>query len=124
MFIKKIKYTDFKGVEREEEFCFNFTRAEVVNLQLGTEGGFSEKMKRIVEAKDSPAMSKFFTDLILDSYGVISDDGRRFEKSDELKTAFKQTEAFSIIYMELATDADLAAEFVKRVFPPQEAASK
>lgn len=56
-------------------------------------------------------------------YGEKSPDGKRFVKSEELSTAFSQTEAYSQLYMELATDADKAAEFINGVIPNKKPAA-
>ena len=74
-------------------------------------------IQRIVAAQDAPAIIKIFKELVLNAYGVKSPDGKRFIKNDELKEEFKQTEAYSMIFMELATDADAAAKFVNGIMP-------
>ena len=94
MLKKTITYTDYDGVERTEDFYFNLTRAEVTEMEMSTEGGLSEKINRIVQAKDVPSIIKIFKDLIIRSYGVNSPDGRRFIKDEELTKEFTQTEEF------------------------------
>ena len=86
---------------------------------MGTSGGFAEMVQRIVAAKDAPAIIKIFKEMILKAYGQKSPDGRRFIKNDELREEFSQTEAFSILYMELATDDKAAAKFVNGVMPAE-----
>ena len=117
MIKKTITYEDYNGVERTEDFYFNLTKAEVMEMEMSTKGGLAEMIDRIVKAKDEPAIIQIFKDLILKAYGVKSLDGRRFEKSDEIRTDFAQTEAYSILFMELATDADAAAKFVNGIVP-------
>lgn len=117
MLKKTITYTDYNGLERKEDFYFNLSKAEIATMEMSTEGGLAEMITKVVEAKDQVAIIKIFKDLVLSSYGEKSPDGKRFIKSDELSTAFSQTEAYSIIFMELATDADKAAEFVNGIIP-------
>lgn len=117
MITKTIKYTDYNGVEREEKFLFNLSKAELMEMEMGTTGGLAETIQKIVDAKDAPAIIKIFKDLVLKSYGEKSADGKRFIKSKELSEAFAQTEAYSILFMELATDDKAAAEFVKGIVP-------
>ena len=117
MLKKTITYNDYNGVERTEDFYFNLTKAEVMEMEMSTTGGLAEMVKRIVAAKDAPTIIKIFKDLILKAYGVKSPDGRRFIKSDELRDEFSQTEAFSILFMELATDAEAGAAFVNGIVP-------
>lgn len=117
MLKKTIKYTDYNGLERTENFYFNLTKAEVMEMELSTEGGMAETIQAIVDAKDVPAIIKIFKDLILKAYGEKSPDGKRFMKSPEITQAFAETEAYSILFMELATDADAASEFVNGITP-------
>ena len=117
MYTVPITYEDYNGVERTENFMFNLTKAEIMEMELSTEGGFAERIQRIVDAQDTPTLIKIFKDLILKAYGVKSDDGKRFIKSEELSTEFSQTEAYSQFYVKLATDSDAAAEFVKKIVP-------
>lgn len=117
MLKKTITYNDFNGVERTEDFYFNLTKAEVLEMEMSATGGLAESIKRIVAAQDQPAIIKLFKELILKAYGEKSADGRRFMKSEEIKDNFAQTEAYSILFMELATDADKASEFVNGIVP-------
>lgn len=120
MLKKTITYTDYNGEERREDFYFNLNKAEIMEMQMSTTGGLDELIKRIVDAKDAPAIIKIFKDLILKAYGEKSADGRRFEKERDgkrLSDEFAQTEAYSILFMELATDADAAAKFVNGIVP-------
>ena len=80
-------------------------------------GGLSEMLQNIVKAQDAPSIIKIFKELVLKAYGRKSPDGKRFIKSEELSTEFSQTEAYSQLFMELATDADAAAKFVNGIVP-------
>lgn len=117
MLKKTITYTDYNGVERTEDFHFNLTKAEIMEMEMGTSGGLAEMIQRIVKAQDAPAIIKVFKDLVLKAYGEKSADGKRFMKSDEIREGFAQTEAYSQLFMELATDADAAAKFVNGIVP-------
>ena len=117
MLKKTITYTDYDGLERTEEFRFNLTKAELVDMELTTAGTFSETMKRIIAEKDIIRIAKLFKELLLKSYGVKSDDGKRFVKSKELSEAFSQTEAYSELYMELLSNSDYAVKFIQQVMP-------
>ena len=117
MLKKTSTYPDFNGVERKEDFYFNLSKAEVMEMELSTTGGLAEMIKRIVAAQDQPAIIKVFKDLILKAYGEKSPDGKRFIKSPELSDAFAQTEAYSILFMELATNDEAAAKFINGIVP-------
>lgn len=121
MLKKNIKYTDYNGVEREEEFLFNLTKAELMEMEMGTTGGMAEMIQQIVNTQDAPAIIKIFKDIILKAYGEKSLDGKRFIKVNDagvpLSIAFSQTEAYSQLFMELATNAEAAANFIKGIIP-------
>lgn len=117
MLKKTITYTDYDGLERTEEFRFNLTRAELMDMELTTVGTFSKLMQKIIDEKDMVRLAKCFKELILKSYGVKSDDGKRFIKSPELSEAFSQTEAYSELYMELLGNSEYAVKFIQQVMP-------
>ena len=124
MLTKTVKYTDYNDNERTETFNFHLTKAEIAEMELSMPGGMSATIKRIIEAQDTKELITIFKDLLLRSYGVKSPDGKRFEKSEELSTAFSQTEAYSNLFMELATDAEKAAEFINGITPADVDTSK
>lgn len=117
MLKKTIKYTDYDGTERNEDFYFNLTKAEVMEMEMGTTGGMQKMLEKIVAEQDSKRIIETFKDIIIRSYGVKTPDGKRFMKSKELADAFTQTEAYSELFMELATNADAAAAFVNGIIP-------
>jgi len=117
MLKKTVTYRDYNDVERTEDFYFNLSKAELLEMELGTSGGLAEMIRKIVAAQDAPAIIKVFKELVLKAYGEKSADGKRFIKSEELSEAFSQTEAYSQIFMELATDDKKAAEFVNGIVP-------
>jgi hypothetical protein len=120
MLKKTFTYTDYNGVERTEDHYFNLSKAELMEMELSTTGGLAEMINKIVAAQDAPSIVKIFKELVLKAYGQKSDDGRRFIKSKELSDSFAQTEAYSQLFMELATDADAAAAFVNGIVPAME----
>lgn len=122
MLKRTIKYTDYNGAERTEDFYFNLSKAEIMEMEMSTSGGLTELINRVVATQDAPTIIKIFKDLILKAYGQKSLDGKRFIKSKELSDEFSQTEAYSILFMELATDADAAAAFVNGIIPADAAA--
>ena len=117
MLKKTMTYTDYNGVERTEDFFFNLTKAELMEMELGTAGGLAETLQKIVDSKDAPAIIKAFKDIVLKAYGKKSDDGRRFIKTPEISEEFAQTEAYSDLFMLLATNAEEAAKFVNCIVP-------
>lgn len=112
-------YNDYNGGTRTEDFYFNLTQAEITEMEVSVDGGLVEMINRIVSAQDGKQIIALFKDIILRAYGEKSPDGKRFIKSQELRDAFAQTEAYSDLFMELATDPDAAAKFVNGIIPVQ-----
>lgn len=121
MLKKTIKYEDYNGVERTEDFYFNLTKAEIFEMEMGTEGGLVEQLQTVVAAKKQHEIIKFFKNIVLKAYGKKSADNRLFLKTDEngipYSREFEYHPAYSIMFMELATDDKKGAEFVNGIMP-------
>lgn len=124
MLKKTITYTDYNGMERKEDFYFNISKAELMELELGTSGGIHQKIERLQQTLEGPEIMKLFKELITMSICEKSPDGKRLLKSKEISDNFLQTEAYSELFMELMSDPEKATAFMKAVLPNiQEAAN-
>lgn len=117
MYKKTITFEDYNGIERTEDFYFNLNESEVTKLELKTPGGLSATLQRIVQKMDGQQIIDAFEDLIKQSYGEKSADGREFRKSPELVEKFMQTEAYNKLFMELCTNSEAASEFFNNIIP-------
>lgn len=116
-----ITYEDYDGNERTETFMFNLTKAEVMRMELTSEGGLDQYIKKITEARNGKLITEFVEKLIFSAYGEKSLDGRRFIKNDDngrpLWESFKDTEAYSNLFMTLVTDSEQTAKFIEGILP-------
>ena len=117
MYKKVIKYTDYNGVEREEPFYFNLNKAELVKWEGSTLGGMRAMYDKIIAAQDKEALISLFETIIQRAYGEKSPDGKRFMKSPEILANFTSTEAYSNLFMELASNDESAAAFMEGIMP-------
>lgn len=117
MLKRTMTYETFDGDQVTEDFYFNLTKAELMEMSLGTYGGLDKFIEKIVNTQDTPKIIELFKEIVLKSYGQKSDDGKRFIKSPELRDAFAQTNAYSDLFMTLSTDADEAAAFINGLVP-------
>ena len=117
MLKRNITYEDFNGEKVTDTFYFNLTRTEILDVELGYEGGMEEFIKKVVAAEDIKTLIAEFKKLILLSYGERTEDGKRFIKSDKIREEFSQTAAFDSLFMELATNDGSAADFVIGIIP-------
>ena len=124
MLKKTITYTDYFGEERTEDFFFNLSASELVEMETSVTGGFSSMIKGIVNAKDNPTIMKMFKQIILSAYGEKSEDGRRFVKSQEISKAFSETPAYTKLFLELVANETKASEFINSIMPSDEEMKK
>lgn len=116
MFKYEVSYTDYNGVERKDACYFNLSKAELMEMELSTQNGVEEMIRMMIATNDNAKIVKTFKDLILKSYGIKSEDGRRFIKSQELRDQFEQSEAYSEFFMAmLANENDLQTKFINGV---------
>jgi hypothetical protein len=115
MLKKKIKYTDYDGNVREEEFYFNLNKAELIELEVAYDGSLTKTIEKISSTQNRKEIIDIFKALVLTAYGEKSNDGKYFVKNQKLRDAFTQTEAYNVLFMELATDADAAIAFLKGI---------
>ena len=112
MLVKTITYTDYNGVSRTEDFYFNLSRPEIIEMEYSPDGSLTEMIEKLVSPADTPTIIRLIKDFILKSYGE-----KRLVKSPELATAFSQTEAYTQLFMELVTDSQKASDFINGVLP-------
>lgn len=117
MVIKEFKFKDFLGIERKEEHRFHLSYQELMTMELGAVGGFTTLLKKLSDKLDVPELEKILRVFIDKSYGVMSPDGRRFDKSPEILADFKATPMYSDLYMELLSDSDKAWKFIEGILP-------
>lgn len=108
-------YIDYDGNERTEDFHFNLSKKELMAMEIGE--GISDILRKIVEEKDNKRIVEMFEEILMKSYGVKSPDGKLFIKSEELSKAFSQTEAYSDLFIELATNTEASVAFINAIVP-------
>lgn len=102
-------------VQRTEDFYFDLSKPEIVKMQASTKGGYDVQLRSIAASLDGAKIMDFFENFIAKSYGVKSEDGRRFMKSEEISRSFMETPAYEVLFEKLVTDDKYAADFVNAV---------
>lgn len=110
-------YTDWNGMQRTEDFRFHFSQAELMEMEMSTEGGFSARVNRIINANSQTELFQIMKTFVLDAFGVKSEDGRRFMKDEDIRRSFQECPAYSKIFMRLATNSEEASKFINGVTP-------
>lgn len=117
MIKKTITYPNAHGRLVTEDFHFNLTQFEAVELQVSRKGGFTETIEYLSKSGDKKEQLAVIKEVILASYGEVTGVDRHFVKKPEFADAFSHTEAFSILFFELFGDANKAAEFFNELMP-------
>ena len=117
MYVKKIKYTDYDGNEREEKFYFHLNKAELLKLQYSINGGYQSYIKRLMETQNEAEIMDIFTNFVNLTYGVKSNDGKTFIKNEQVLNEFVQSEAYSEFFTELMASQKAQLEFIKGIMP-------
>lgn len=119
MYKKLIVYKDYNGNERKEFFYFNLTKVELSKWEVETSGGMREVLENIIKTQDRKGLVELFDDVIRRSYGEKSSDGKYFMKSEEILQRFISTEAYTTLFMELASNDAAASEFINGIMPSE-----
>ena len=120
MLKKTVTYEDYDGNTRTEDLYFFISKAELMEMELTTPGGFANKLEKVSKAQDGAEIMKIFKEIILKAYGEKSDDGRSFVKKRNgvnLSEAFEQTEAYNQLYTDLLMNPDKASAFINGIMP-------
>ena len=122
MYKMTVTYPDFDGTERTEDFFFHLSKSEITKMNFATPGGMEAYLNKIINSKDGEQIMNTFDMFITKSFGVKSEDGKHFRKTQEDLDDFLSSAAYDQIFMELCTDSDKAAKFVNGIIPADLAA--
>lgn len=98
MLKQKVQYEDFDGATQVEDLYFNLNRMELIALQsrYGKED-MAAYIDKLVEDKDIEKVYEILNDIVLSAYGIRSEDGKRFLKSETIREEFKQSLAYDAL---------------------------
>ncbi len=119
MFSKDFEYTGYDGKPKKDTYWFNLTEAELYEIDLSSIHGFNAEMTKLLKEERTKEIVDAFKGIILSSVGVISADGRKFLKSDEIREDFYRSKAYSMLFVELVSSGEKVAEFLKGAIPDE-----
>lgn len=111
MLKKKVTYLDFNDQEVTEEFYFNLTTPEVSKIVAKIGQDIDTYAEQLAKSGDYEAIIDFVEMLILTSYGVKSEDGKRFVKSKEARENFEYSAAYAELFEILMSDPEQSKAF-------------
>jgi len=116
MLKKTIKYEDYDGEQREKDYFFNLNKSEIIELEMSEDGGLENTINKIVQSREGGKIMALFKKIILMSVGDKT-TADRFVKNEEIRNAFEQSPAYDALFMELISDTEAAAKFIKGIMP-------
>ena len=117
MIEKLIGYEDFNGTAQAEIHYFHLSKVELIEMEVQYDGGFSEYLRKVADGGNAALLLATIKDFVGKSYGVRSEDGRKFTKSPELTTEFLASPAYEALFLELVENGDAIGEFLIGVMP-------
>lgn len=124
MYEDKVTYENFDGETITEKLFFNLNKVE-----LAENMGISKRFEKLQEQIDNDGKPRQLTteeiqemvDLVKElmriSYGVRSEDGRRFIKSDQIWLEFTQTAAYDDYLFGLFEEPSRSINFLTGIMP-------
>lgn len=119
MLKKTIKFENLDGDEVEETFYFHYSQAELNKIGMSHGGDLEGYFKKIIASRDSERIIEAFEGFILGAVGERSPDGKTFlKKNGAIAEAFKETDAYSVLFMELLQgDGTQIQQFLRGCLP-------
>ena len=114
MICRKIKYTDYNGVEKVGEYWFNMSRADLMDLETKNGGGWFDRMKALIAEQNGIEAWNMIRQFVDDAYGMKTEDGG-FDKDEKHLKKFKQTEAYSEFIWHFVDHPEEFADFVNGI---------
>ena len=119
MFSRDFEYTGYDGKPKKDTFFFNLNEAELYEIDLSSIHGFTGLMNKLLKEERTDKIVEYFKNIILNSVGVISPDGRKFIKNEEIKDDFYRSKAYSMLFVELVSSGEKLSEFLKAAIPEE-----
>lgn len=116
MLKKTITYEDFNGQRRTEDFYFSFSKLEI--MEMLEIDDLQTTIKGIEESESTARAYALFKKLILDAYGIKSEDGRTFIKNAQVRAEFEGSPALSELIFEFLENPKLGSQFIEGCVPP------
>ena len=121
MLKKTITYEDYLGNVRTEDFYFNLSKTELQDMQMSAEGGLDKRLEKMINAKNNVEVYNAFVDVVLKSYGELSEDGRYHLKEDDngnkLYKKFRHSPAYDALMDDICQSEKTVAEFCNGIVP-------
>lgn len=117
MIKKTIAYKDFDGNQRQEILYFNFTKAELLELEISQgENGLDGLLKQVTETQNAKRVLEIFKDILKRAFGRRQENGT-FVKDPQDFENFTHSEAYSELFLWMLENPEDAATFIRGMMP-------
>lgn len=119
MFTTTVTYNDFNDNPITEKLYFHMMAPEFVDLEFNPsfEGGLGTYVREAMKSGEGAKVYTFFKLLIVNSYGLRSEDGSEFVKKPEFTEKFLNSRAYEEFFMWLVEDPKNAEQFWNGIMP-------
>lgn len=123
MIKRDVTFTDFDGAKHTETFYFHISKSNLTDHMVRLKPKFEEAQQRLDGEKKELSIEDVYLilDLIKDitrlSYGVRSEDGKRFRQTDEVWQDFRDSAAYDALLTGFMEEPATAMEFMQAVMP-------
>ena len=114
MIKKTIKYHDFDGDEREDDFYFSLNQVQFTRINGMFPGGLEAYVAKIAKDKNADEMFRVIDVLVSEAYGERTGNGfvKVAPNGQKLSEFFTNTEAYDNLLIELMTKEDNLVNFL------------
>ena len=117
MFTDTITYEDFNGETQTMDVYFNISKMEAFTMDPDGPDGYAKKLQDVADSNNMITIIDAFRDIVKKAYGVKSEDGKRFIKSEEAFREFEESPAYDEFMMKLVGDEGYVLDFIFGAFP-------
>lgn len=133
MHVVHLTFEDFNGNTQTRDLHFHLSKTDLIKLAAAMDSDSRKDLAdRLTQRAKEDAKNGVTTDLsateivgiadmldiiIMAAYGIKSEDGMRFDKSDEIREAFKASPMYSELFMSITQDQQSLNNFMNQVLP-------
>jgi hypothetical protein len=114
-----VKCTDYDGNPISQTCYFHLTKFEWLELEAYTKGGLIENLEHALESNNMKKVIDLLKKILLRAYGEKNPETGIFEKDDDRAVRFSKTDAFSVLFYDLAYNEEKSRNFFLGLIPPE-----
>ena len=118
MIKKEITFENLEGEKVTRTYWFNLNKAELAKMQV-RHNDFRSYIQAVIDSDNMERIIGVFDELLSLAYGVRGDDGVTFHKSEAAWERFKNSDAYSELFVELLSNPKQTGLFFAGLVPKE-----